>query len=113
MVAQVVAPDEDIDLRAVAGTLWSKRLWIVASVILFSIPFVAAAFLLTPIYRATTVLADARESSNSSTSLNTALNQLGGLAALARLNTNAATQIDEALAVMRSREFTEQFIEEE
>jgi LPS O-antigen subunit length determinant protein (WzzB/FepE family) len=114
MVAQVAAPDEDIDLRVIAGALWSKRFWIAASVFVFSIPFVAAAFLMTPIYRATTVLADAsQQTSNSSASLSSALNQLGGLAALARINVGSASQVDEALAVMRSREFTERFIQEE
>jgi uncharacterized protein involved in exopolysaccharide biosynthesis len=113
MVAQVAMPDEDIDLRAVAGRLWAKRGWIAASMILFTIPFLAAAMLMTPIYRATTVLADARADSNNSTSLNSALNQLGGLAALARINVNTATQVDEALAVMRSRDFTERFIADE
>jgi uncharacterized protein involved in exopolysaccharide biosynthesis len=106
-------PDEDIDLRAVAGRLWAKRGWIAASIVLFTIPFVAAAMLMTPIYRATTVLADARADANNSASLNSALNQLGGLAALARINVNTATQVDEALAVMRSRDFTERFIRDE
>jgi uncharacterized protein involved in exopolysaccharide biosynthesis len=112
VVAQV-AEQEDIDLRAVAAVLWARRYWIVLCVIAFSIPFVAAAFLITPVYRATTTVADARESSGGSNSLNSALNQLGGLAALARINVNSATQVDEALAVMKSREFTERFIQEE
>jgi LPS O-antigen subunit length determinant protein (WzzB/FepE family) len=113
MAAPVAAPDEDIDLRAVAASLWSKRFWIAASVVVFSIPFVAAAFLTAPVYRATTILADARETTNNSASLSSALNQLGGLAALARINVGSASQVDEALAVMRSREFTERFIKEE
>jgi LPS O-antigen subunit length determinant protein (WzzB/FepE family) len=112
-VRQGPPADDDIDLRAVAGTLWSKRFWIIASAIVFSIPFVAAAVLMTPVYRATTVLADARDNPSSAGTLSNALNQLGGLAALARINVGSATQVDEALAVMRSREFTERFIQEQ
>ena len=112
MVARVDETNEDIDLGAVAATLWSKRYWIFASVVLFTIPFVAAAFLMTPVYRATTVLADARADNSSSSGLSGALGQLGGLASLARINVNAVNQVDEALAVMRSREFLERFIDE-
>src|SRR5215218_7708199 len=100
MVAQVAAAEEDIDLRAVAAILWARRSWLVLSVILFAIPFVAAAYLMTPVYRATIVLADARETSSSANSLNSALNQLGGLAALARIGPSSTSQVDEALAVM-------------
>ena len=112
MVARVDETKEDIDLGAVAATLWSKRYWILASVVFFTIPFVAAAFLMTPVYRATTVLADARTENSSSSGLSGALGQLGGLASLARINVNTINQVDEALAVMRSREFTERFIKE-
>jgi uncharacterized protein involved in exopolysaccharide biosynthesis len=68
---------------------------------------------MTPVYRATIVLADARETASSSNSLNSALNQLGGLAALARIGSSSTNQVDEALAVMSSREFTERFIRDE
>jgi len=113
VVARVDETNEDIDLGAVAAALWSRRYWIFASVVLFTIPFVAAAFLMTPVYRAITVLADARADSGSSSALSGALSQLGGLATLARINVNTANQVDEALAVMKSREFIERFIQEE
>ena len=113
MAATADYRDDDIDLSAVAATLWSKRFWVVASVAAFTVPFVAAAFLMTPVYRVVTVLADARADSGSTSSLNTALNQLGSLAALARINVGGANQVEEALAVMRSREFTERYIEAE
>jgi uncharacterized protein involved in exopolysaccharide biosynthesis len=112
VVARVDETNEDIDLGAVAATLWSKRYWIVSSVVLFTIPFVAAAFLMTPVYRATTVVADARAENSNTSGLSGALNQLGGLASLARINVNSVNQVDEALAVMRSREFLERVIEE-
>jgi uncharacterized protein involved in exopolysaccharide biosynthesis len=113
VVARAEEANEDIDLGAVAATLWSRRYWIFASIVVFTIPFVAAAFLMTPVYRATTVLADARADSNSSSGLSGALGQLGGLAALARVNVNSINQVDEALAVMKSREFIEDFVRDE
>jgi len=106
--------DGDIDLGAVGRTLWSKRTWIALSVVVFAVPFVAVAYLTDPVYRVSTVLVDARADSSGVSSLATALNQLGGLASIARVNIPAGgTQVDEALAVMKSREFTERFIEDE
>lgn len=103
-------PDDDIDLRAVAASLWARKLWIVLSTILFTVPFALAAFLSEPVYRAQTVLADARADSGGSNSLNAALGALGSLGNVARLATQGSTYSDEAIAVMRSREFTERFI---
>jgi uncharacterized protein involved in exopolysaccharide biosynthesis len=65
-----------------------------------------------PLYRAQTVLADARADSNASNSLNAALGQLGGLASIARIGVPTGTQVDEAMAVMKSRDFTEGFIQD-
>jgi uncharacterized protein involved in exopolysaccharide biosynthesis len=104
--------DDDIDLRAVGGTLWARRSWVVLSAVLFTIPFVIAAFLTEPLYRASTVLADARADTSVS-SLSAALGQLGNLANVARINVPGATAVDEAMAVVRSREFTESFIRDE
>ena len=85
------------------------RAWIVVSAILFTIPFAIAAFLAEPVYRAATVMADARSDTGTST-LSAALGALGNLGSVARLNIPGATYADEAIAVMRSREFTERFI---
>jgi uncharacterized protein involved in exopolysaccharide biosynthesis len=112
MVAVAEQRDDDIDLRAVAATLWARKSWIVLSTILFTVPFALAAFLSKPVYRAQTVLADARADSGGSSSLNAALGALGNLGNVARLASQGATFADEAMAVMRSREFTERFIRE-
>jgi uncharacterized protein involved in exopolysaccharide biosynthesis len=113
VAVQTEERDEDIDLGAMGRTLWSKRAWIALSTVVFFVPFVAAAYLMAPVYRASTLLIDARDNSSAS-SLSSALSQLGGLASIARVNipTNAS-QVDEAMAVMKSREFTQQFIEDE
>jgi uncharacterized protein involved in exopolysaccharide biosynthesis len=59
-----------------------------------------------------TVLADARADNSAANSLNVALGQLGGLANLTRIGVPSGTQVDEAMAVMKSRDFTQGFIED-
>jgi uncharacterized protein involved in exopolysaccharide biosynthesis len=114
VIAAVDDRDEDIDLRGLATTLWKRRGWIAASAILFTVPFAVAAVLQKPLYRASTVLVDARADNGSVSALGTALGQLGNLASLARINVpGTSSRVDEALAVLRSREFTEGFIKDE
>lgn len=105
--------DEDIiDSRELMSRLLARKWWILGSVLVFTTAFTAAAFLMTPIYRATTVLAPANTSQNSG-GLG-ALGQLGGIASLAGINvTSKGSVTDEALAVLKSRGFTEQFIVDE
>jgi uncharacterized protein involved in exopolysaccharide biosynthesis len=103
---------DEIDLRRVVSRLWSKRGWLAGSVLLFTTAFAAAAFLTTPIYRATTVLVAAGSDRGGAGGLaSLALGQLGGLASLAGINIGSGdSQTEEALAVLQSREFTEAFI---
>lgn len=104
--------DEEMDLRSIFVTLWSARWWILASVAIFSIVSVAVAFMMTPIYRATTVLMpSATDDTGIKGSLGSALGSLGGLASLAGVNVGAkGAEVEEALAVLRSRQFIEAFI---
>jgi uncharacterized protein involved in exopolysaccharide biosynthesis len=113
VATQVEAQGDDIDLGAVAGKLWAKRWWIGLSVVVITIPFTVVAFLSEPVYRASVLLVDARGDGGSMGALGAALGQLGGLASIARINVTGATQVDEAMAVMRSREFTERFVAEQ
>jgi uncharacterized protein involved in exopolysaccharide biosynthesis len=91
--------------------LW-RRKWLVAlCVFLGGAVFATAAFLMTPIYRATVVVVPADSNSTGLGVLGSALAQFGGLASLAGIDlggSSAATE--ESLAVLRSREFTERFI---
>src|SRR5688572_7968341 len=104
-------PGDDIDLREIVLTLWRRRWWLIASVALFTSLFAAVAFLMTPIYRASTVAIPAMNDRSGLGALGPALGQLGGLASLAGINIgNPGSQTEEALAVLRSREFTEDFI---
>lgn len=104
--------EEAIDLRDLVAKLWARRWWIVASVVIFTALFVTAALIMTPVYRATTVMiSTSSERSNLSGSLTSALGSVGGLASLAGINLPAGDgSTQEALAVLRSREFTERFI---
>jgi uncharacterized protein involved in exopolysaccharide biosynthesis len=113
VAVQVDIRDEEIDLRSVAALLWGKRLWIIASIVAFTIPFGIIAYLSEPQYRASTVLVDARADNSAASALSTALGQLGGIANLARINVSSPSQVEEALAVIKSRDFTERFIEDE
>jgi len=105
-------PEAYIDLTRVVQRVWSKRWWIVLSVILFTAAFASYAFLTRPIFRATTILVSAGNAQDGlGVSLSGALGQLGGLASLAGIGLGSSTaETEEALAVLRSREFTEAFI---
>lgn len=65
---------------------------------------------MTPVYRANVVVVDASAERGAGSGMASALGQLGGLAALAGINVGSSGQVEEALAVLRSREFTESFI---
>jgi uncharacterized protein involved in exopolysaccharide biosynthesis len=104
----------EIDLRLLAWRLWSKRWWIAASVLLFTGVFTTMAFVMRPVYRSTVVVVSAAEGRGTAGSLGGALGAVGGLAALAGINLTASSgQLEEALAVLRSRQLTEGFIKDE
>ena len=105
--------DDAIDVRTLLATLWVRRLPILAATIVSTVLFGVSAFIMTPIYRAATVLAPVDANASDMGLLNSALGQLGGLAALAGINIGGShSQAEESLAVLRSREFTEAFIRE-
>jgi uncharacterized protein involved in exopolysaccharide biosynthesis len=110
--SEIRGDDEEMDLRSIFATLWSARNWILASIAFFSIVSVAVAFMITPIYRASTVLMPAAtDDAGLKGSLGSALGSLGGLASLAGVNVNAkGAEVEEALAVLQSRQFIERFI---
>jgi uncharacterized protein involved in exopolysaccharide biosynthesis len=96
MSAPAMASDDEdiIDSRKVLAALTAKRWWVLGSMVFFTAAFTGAAFLMTPIYRSTTIL--------------------GGIASLAGINVSSKTSMtEEALAVLKSREFTERFIADE
>lgn len=111
-LASATRPDEDLlDVRALFASIGAKRWWIIVAVIVSTIGFVLVAFLTVPVFKATTVLVPADNSQTNSV-LGSALGELGGLAALAGINIGGASETEETLAVLRSRQFTESFIAE-
>jgi len=107
--------DQSLDVRSALRLLLRNRWWILAAVFVSSVGFTATALLMTPVYRAVTVMIPvSSERNNLAGSVSSSLGQLGGLASLAGLglgSTDSATA--EALGVLRSREFAEKFIIDE
>src|SRR5258707_9172488 len=103
--------EDGISSQELYARLWRRRTWIGATTIFFTAVSIAIAFLMTPIYRATTVLVPTGAERNKIGSLSSTLGQLGGLASLAGINVATGDiETQEALAVLHSREFTERFI---
>jgi uncharacterized protein involved in exopolysaccharide biosynthesis len=103
---------ESSDLADLFRILWAGRLWILIGGLSFALIAGIAAFTMTPIYRASTLMTPAdKDRSSLSGSLGSALGSLGGLAAIADINLgNSGAATEEALAVLRSRQFADQFI---
>ncbi len=103
--------EADMDLGELLRVLWSRRLLLTAIVTVFVALAVAAAFLITPVYRSSVLLVPADVEGSGMGSLLGGLGELGGLAALAGVNiAGNRSATEESLAVLRSREFTEAFI---
>lgn len=101
------------ELHALLTTLIAKRWWIVAIAVVITAAFTTVAFVSTPVYRATTVLVPANNGQGMGGGLmSSALEQFGGLASLAGVTLGTGDrELEEALGVLRSRQFNESFIE--
>ena len=108
------AGGDSIELFSGLAQLWAGRWWVLASTIIVAAGFSIGAFVMTPVYRAAIILVPAaQERAGLNGMLSSALGSFDGLASLAGIQVGAAAQAtDEALAVLRSREFTESFINE-
>jgi uncharacterized protein involved in exopolysaccharide biosynthesis len=105
--------EEVVDFRALGRRLMARRRLVAAIVAVSTTAFAAAAFIMTPVYRATAILAPASHQSSGRGLLNSALGDLGGVAALAGLNISTIDPgTEEALAVLQSRELTEAFVKD-
>lgn len=106
---------EQEGVRALVEDVWARRWLILVIAVVVTIVAVIIAFLTTPVYRSNVVLVPASaERSGLGGGLGSALGQMSGLASIAGINLNAGgIEIEEALAVLRSREFTEAFIRDE
>lgn len=105
--ALIGSAGDEISLRELWAVLWKGRWQIIAVTALFAIAAVTYALLASEWYRAEVLLVPADE--KAATSLG---GQLGGLAALAGVSVGGGGDSAEAVAVLRSREFAREFIED-
>lgn len=106
---------EVVDLSGLFEQLWKGRWRLTSASLLGAALAAVVAFATTPIYRATTVLIPVRaDRSGLELPMTMLAGSLGGLADFSGLARGAGQQrVDEALAVLRSRQFTERFIREQ
>jgi uncharacterized protein involved in exopolysaccharide biosynthesis len=111
--AQTFDEDEKIlNLRELFAKLWPRRWWIVATVLLAVAGATVIAFTMTRKYRAAVVVVPAAADRNALGGMG-GLAQLGGLASLAGINLGGGnTETEEGIAVLKSRGFTEKFIQD-
>ena len=108
-----VVEEDDISLLDYWRVLVKHKWLIVAITFICTAAATAAAFLMTPIYRAEVLLAPVSEQ-GSQGRLSALAGQLGGLASLAGIDIGGAgASEDEAIATLRSRALIEQFIKDE
>lgn len=107
-----VAPCALSSLNWAVATLYRRRGWIAASTLAFTVAFAAVAWLAAPVYRATTIMMPAA-ADRTGGGMASMFGQFGGIASLAGINLPSGDSgVEEALAVLTSRQFTESFIRE-
>ena len=103
--------EDDINLLDYWRVLMRYKWMIILITIISGASAISAAFLMTPIYRAEVVLAPAGEDKNAASALS---GQFGGLAALAGINLGGGGgEVEQAIATLESRVFTNEFISQE
>lgn len=106
--------DRELTGRELFTILSRRRWWILASALVACALCVGASYFFVPVYRASTVLVPAESERAAIGGLASSLSQFGGLASLAGIDlANNSTATEEALAILRSRAFTEKFLAEE
>lgn len=105
----VAGNDDDIDLAAAWHVLWDGKWWILAVAALLASVSIAYALLATEWFRAEVLLAPAEEMQAGG--LSTQLGGLSSLAGIAGIRVGAGSNV-EPIAVLRSREFAREFIDD-
>jgi uncharacterized protein involved in exopolysaccharide biosynthesis len=101
-----VLGDDGLDILELIALLWKERWLVVAVTGLCTLGGVAYALLATQWYQADVVLLQ----QNDNKSLSSGLSQLGGLASLAGINISGGVQAQAPVAVLKSRDFAREFI---
>lgn len=104
--AFAAAQQDEIDLFKLWETLWQSRLLIAGITAAFALASVMYALLMPPWYKASVLLAPIEEKSPLDL-----IGQFGGLASLAGIDTGTGGSV-EAVAVLKSRDFSRSFIED-
>ena len=99
---------DDLSLRDAARVIYAGRGWVISLTVVATLACSAWALLATPIYRSSAVLAPVNPDRSVDSA---ALGQIGGLAAAAGINLGQHdARTEEALAILKSRQFIEPFI---
>jgi uncharacterized protein involved in exopolysaccharide biosynthesis len=103
--------DDGANVGAMVSTLLAHWWWIAISVVLFGALFITLNHVLTPVYRASVVLIPAKNDQGMDSSSSGIGGGIGGVASLVGINLGGSdSETEEALAVLKSREFTNSFI---
>jgi uncharacterized protein involved in exopolysaccharide biosynthesis len=104
--------EDETDLRVLVARILARRWWVIASVVVFSVGFYVLAHVLTPVYRASSVLIPAKSDQNmDSSGSGLGGGGIGGVASLVGINLGGNDSVtEEALGVLKSRQFTDKFI---
>jgi len=106
------AVEDEISLFDIWRILVRYKWMILALTLLSVLASTLFAVLMTPVYRAEVLIAPVTERDNNSR-FAARLDEFGGIAALAGINTERGGRKNEAIATLKSRMFTEQFIKDE
>jgi uncharacterized protein involved in exopolysaccharide biosynthesis len=104
-------PNLSLNVGQIAAELWMRRRLLLIVPLLTGIVAAVTTLFLTPMYRATVLLAPAEK--NLEAGGLAALSGLSGLADLAGVNLSGGASVDQSIALMTSRQFTDQFILDE
>lgn len=104
-----IGDDDEMTLLDLWLILWGRRWLILSCAAIGAVIMTAASFLISPQYRAEVTLLPVKTERGGP--LAGMAGQFGGLAALAGINVASDDNTAESMAVLRSRAFTEQFIE--
>lgn len=106
------SPALQLTLDELLELTWRRRMLVAASILVFAALAAAAAFVMTPRWRAQVVVVPVKGDDMRGV-LSSALGQLGGLASLAGLGASGGGNKEENLQFLSSRGFLASFIEEE
>lgn len=104
--------DDVISLAEILRVINSQRRLILATTVACTVLAAILALVMTPVYRSKALLIPAVQEQESQ-GLSALANQFGGLAGLAGLTVGGRSSKDEAIALLKSRDFTAQVIQTE